>query len=146
MKCPVAVLALCATACCGGDDTTMAALKNFEGTWKVVECQTDNADAATFDKEWIAQGSFAFQGDRVTLRLGEKKVGEGTFKLDLSKKPKVIEVIPNDSGERLHGIFEIEGGTLKLCLSEGRRKRPTEFKVTAEQGNALFVLKKQMKK
>jgi len=57
-------------------------------------------------------------GDKYALRQeGQKAVIEGTFKLDPTQKPKVIDVYHDSFGDKpLKGIYSLEADTYKLCL------------------------------
>ena len=63
-----------------------------------------------------------------------------TFTLDSTKKPKAIDV--DMDGTPGVGIYSLEGDTLKICHSEGKDARPTEFATKEGTKNSLLVLKR----
>ena len=65
----------------------------------------------------------------------------GTFTLDPSRKPKGIDVTPED-GKPILGIYQIDGDTHKVCLAEPGRERPTEFTTQPESGRSLYVMRR----
>jgi uncharacterized protein (TIGR03067 family) len=70
----------------------------------------------------------------------------GTFKLDLSKKPKEIDVVFTEGpekGKTSLGIYELEGDVYKVCIGLTGKKRPTEFISKPGSGHVLEVLKRQ---
>ena len=72
-------------------------------------------------------------------RPGNSKVGR------LGKKPATIEVaIRRDNTVTFHGIYALEGDTLKICLPiKPGGPRPTKLSSKEGSGNGLIVLKRQ---
>src|SRR5262245_42962768 len=103
-------------------------LKRFQGAWTIESSVTGGmAIPADQLKEFIV----TFEGDKHTLKVGDKVFQVGTQKLDPSKSPKTIDVTltegPN-KGAVMLGIYEIDGDTLKACFDPTGKTRPTEFK------------------
>jgi uncharacterized protein (TIGR03067 family) len=79
----------------------------------------------------------AFKGDDQDMNQ------KASFKLDPSKKPKQIDLVPADGpekGKKLEGIYEIEGDTLRMAIAPpiGESKRPENF--NAAEGSTAFVM------
>jgi uncharacterized protein (TIGR03067 family) len=70
----------------------------------------------------------------------DKQLGE-IVRIDAKKKPAEIDL--KDGGKLLPGIFELNGDSLKLAVSEPGGKRPTEY--AGKAGTLLFVLKRSRK-
>jgi uncharacterized protein (TIGR03067 family) len=87
---------------------------------------------------------WVFDENRVARRNQHTMDGEpesasvhvGTFKVDATVMPKAID-IDGIENEKILGIYELNGDTLKLCVGS---KRPKTF----EEGD-LFVLKRPPK-
>ena len=67
-----------------------------------------------------------------------KMVGQRLSKAELTVDTKKgeFELAMNDGqrkGEKVHGIFEISGDTLKMCYGPSAEPRPTKFEAKAEQ-------------
>ena len=68
--------------------------------------------------------------------------------LDPSKKPKTIDYLVSDGptkGQKLLGIYEIEGDTLKSCFGAPGAGRPTEFSGKTGQRRTVSVWKRDKK-
>jgi uncharacterized protein (TIGR03067 family) len=123
----------------------------LQGTWTVKSAVEGGAAQKEFDK-----ATFTFAGEKLSVALNEKDVLDYTYKLDESKTPKVLELwfgapAPEatakaaDKGKPAHGIFELNGDALKLCVAPAEEKPPTEFK--ADQPKVwLFELERAPKK
>lgn len=124
------------------DDRTDAR-KAFQGTWTIVH--TKKGDAT--DKEPVTAPTVVFDGDKYRIKAGDKVVEEGTFTADGSKSPKQIEVAATagaDKGKKWHGIYEIDGDTLKAVVGPTDKARPTRYDTTPE-GVRAFVLRREKK-
>ena len=78
-------------------------------------------------------------GEKYTVTVG-KTVDMGTVKLDLSKKPRAMDIIGNDGPNKdktFLAIYELNGDTLRVCYDLTGKSRPTEFKT---QKDALVFL------
>lgn len=116
--------------------------KAFQGTWTIV----DRKRADT--KEPVTAPTVVFEGDKYRIKAGDKVVEEGTYKLDGSQSPKHIEVTATegkDKGQKWHGVYEIEGNTLRAVVGPTDKDRPTKYDNPPE-GVRAFVLKREKKK
>jgi RNA polymerase sigma factor (sigma-70 family) len=60
-------------------------------------------------------------------------IGEGTYSIDPSKKPKTLDLKVRDEPNGLKAIYTLEGDDLKICAHERPgAERPTEFKASDE--------------
>jgi uncharacterized protein (TIGR03067 family) len=119
----------------------------LQGTWRVASAERDGMAAP--DDE-IKKITVTIKGDKLTARRTEnadkpeEKVYEMSFTLDPNQKPKWIDVTYMDGerkGESSQGIYELNGDTLKICVSRGNT-RPTEFETKADSQRHLMVLKR----
>jgi len=122
------------------DDKKDNSRKAFEGTWTIV----DRKKGGDKDKERLTAPTVVFEGDRYKIKAGDKVVEEGTFKVDGSKSPKHIEVAATegmDKGKKWHGIYEIQGDTMRAVVGPTDKERPTKYDNPAE-GVRVFTLKR----
>src|SRR5262245_31013719 len=110
------LLALAGAA--GADDKAKADdQKAIQGTWKV---QSAEAEGGAPPPEELEKIRFVIQGDVITIDRGEGQKRPAKYKLNAGKKPKQIDLVPEEGPEKgrtLVGIYEVTGDTLKLCLS-----------------------------
>jgi len=101
-------------------------------------------------------------GDRkLAIRIGDRVVHEGTFKINATASPKTIEgtlmadLSPNASrqargkgkgnGETI-GIYDIQGDTLRICFGlPGSGRPPREFTTTGDGGGSTMVTYRRVK-
>jgi uncharacterized protein (TIGR03067 family) len=122
----------------GGD--AKADLKKFEGTWAVESLQYDGKSEP---EDKLKHATYTFAGNKVTKRRIDQQQPEqeeGTFTIDVGKKPRQIDVAAGP--QTLVGIYAFEGGKLKLCLVEKGRGRPTRFESPVGGKTGLVVMKR----
>ena len=127
------------------DDSGKNDLKKFQGTWTFVSMEQDGKQQPKGDEPQ----TITFEGDKFTVKMGDKIVQAGTQKLDPSKKPKAVDAAITEGegkGTTMLGIYAVEGDTIKACFDPQGKKRPTEFKSAAGSGNMLAVIKRADKK
>jgi uncharacterized protein (TIGR03067 family) len=89
-----------------------------------------------------AQGFFRTnKDDTYTVFRFRKKISSGKFKLDASKSPKQINMIPDGApeGVSIKGIYKIEGNKLTICYALPKQDRPTAFESKEKTGHTLTV-------
>jgi uncharacterized protein (TIGR03067 family) len=123
------------------DEGAQAELGKLKGIWQAVSAEVDGRKANPMELE---KTFLTIEGDRYSLRLPEA-TRKGTFKIDAGKTPKQIDVTAADGpekGKTLRGIYELKGATLRYCVAEPEKDRPTEFASKAGSGRRLYVLKR----
>jgi uncharacterized protein (TIGR03067 family) len=127
------------------EDDAKKEVERLQGTWKAVSIEDDGK--AVNDTKGF---HLVIEKETLTINADVEAVLKGTFKLDLSKKPRTIDVTITEgkgdraTGKQLHGIYELDKETLKWCTAEpGGKERPTEFGTKAGTKHALFTLKRQ---
>ncbi|MCI0457853.1 MAG: TIGR03067 domain-containing protein [Gemmataceae bacterium] len=118
------------------DEATKKEMKLLEGTWTVESAQRDGKD---YDR--IKGDQLIFEGDRLTLKMKDRDQ-KITYKLDVSKKPRAIDITPEGKDKTIPAIYELKGDTLKLCFAEPDTERPTEFKSDEGSRRVLVILKR----
>jgi uncharacterized protein (TIGR03067 family) len=118
-------------------------LDRLQGTWVLVAMQREGEDVPAEEfKGWSA----VYEGNRISLRDGERVRRRGIVTLDPSRKPKSINTWDQDGpyeDQTVPGIYELEGETLKLCFSRPGSERPREFTTRTKPGFLYCVYKRQ---
>ena len=119
-------------------------LEQMQGDWAVVSVVRDGVK----EEDDNAQSLFrTVKGNQYTVFLFDKAVGNGTSKIDATKKPKTIDSFPaNLAGKALLGIYQIEGNTITTCYAAAGKERPTEFGSKKGSEHTLMVWEREKKK
>ena len=122
----------CTVARCD-DDAVKNELKRHQGTWIATSSTYDGQKApdeiARSIKHIVAQ-------DHVVWERQGKRFAGTKIELDPTPDPKNIDVIPDggpNRGERVLGIYKLDGDRLTICMARAGQPRPQEFK--AEKGS-----------
>ena len=128
------------------DDQTEALkeLQKFQGTWTFESVQAGGKElpAAGFKEMTVV-----FEGDKYSVKNGDKVVEAARLKLDPSQSPKTFDSTVTEGpnkGTVILAIYEISEDTLKVCFDPEGKQRPTEFK--AESGSQTLVVHKRAAK
>jgi uncharacterized protein (TIGR03067 family) len=115
--------------------------KSLQGTWKVEKSVENDKPLRYF------QGArFTFKDGKLTVKFSNPALAkvELLSTLKEGKTPREIDFIgTDDHGKQVTpGIYELTGGTLRLCFAEDElKKRPTQFK-SVERGITYLELKR----
>ena len=125
------------------DEAVKKEYKNFTGTWKFVSLEVDGVNVGI---EAVKEARLIIKGNEFSMKSPEG-THKGTYKVDLSKKPKQIDIVFTEGPEKdktLLGIYELDGDTYKVCIAmENNKNRPMEFASKPGSGNVLEVLKRE---
>jgi uncharacterized protein (TIGR03067 family) len=119
-------------------------LKKLEGTWTLTSGEKDGKNEA---EKTIKTAKLVIKGDQHDVKIGDDTF-KGTHKIDPSKKPKAIDATDTDGpfkGKTVHGIYEVDGDTFKVCFAKPGDDRPKEFSTKSGTGHILHVWKKDKK-
>ena len=121
--------------------------EKIQGTWTVVLHEL--VGKKTPDPELKAWPKWIIKDGTISADDGKKKEII-PYKLDPSKRPKAIdltmETIDGKGKKTYPYIYELDGGTLRICWSEKAPEiRPTKFASDADSGQAVMVLKREKK-
>ena len=121
------------------DEAIKAELEKLQGTWQLVSAETAGMKVTD---DLVKKVRVIIKGSSHTVFLGDDVVAkEIPFTIDVSKKPKTTtDRLPD--GKEIHGIYELDGDTLKSCVAPAGKDRPKEFSGSAESGNTLRVFKR----
>lgn len=116
----------------------------LQGTWQATE---GLSEGKPLSREQVQRLKAVFSGEKMSISPLDgdgKKALENTFRVDPSKTPRAIDATRAEGGGKgktVRGIYELDGGTLKLCLtSRFERERPTEFAAPQKSGLVLVTL------
>ena len=119
--------------------------KDLQGVWQAVDLEA-NGEKSPADQ--VKELKIVFKGDEVFVVKPSGEDPKNKFKLDSSKTPKTIDVIPIDGSDKgtIHaGIYSLKKGRLTLCINifgKDPALRPTEFKTKASDGVGLITLER----
>jgi uncharacterized protein (TIGR03067 family) len=130
------------------DDPTKGDLDKLAGTWLTVSL-VNNGKTLVDEKNPPKEGpatKLAYDGNKWMIKVGDKTVASGIFKIDATKTPKEIDIfdesgVKNDKTKL--GIYELDGDTYKFCLVPAGKPRPTEFTSKEGSGHSLGVSKRE---
>jgi uncharacterized protein (TIGR03067 family) len=136
--CLLAMIPLALLGAAPGEDDEKER-KALQGVWTLVEL-TESGKNTAEDKKPM---EVIFRGKGVVVNVKGESLGRATYTLDLTKKPRRIDVTLA-KGEEKHtftAIYELDGDTLKLCHFVGEKKGyPEKFEATKD--TVLAVLKR----
>jgi uncharacterized protein (TIGR03067 family) len=138
------LLTLCVSAVSAQDDAAKKEIDRFRGTWKFVSLEIEGVKV---EPEQFKGASLMIDGEKFTMSDGVAKY-KGSFKFDLSKTPKQLDVLFEEGpekGKTALGIYELEGDTYKVCLGLTGKDRPKEFVSKPGSGHVLEVLQREKK-
>ena len=128
------------------DEAVAKDLQAFKGTWRLSSKEVDGKKLGEEEiKDVIA--TFDASG-KASVRRGDKVIGEGTAKLDPTKKPKTIDVTFTEGerkGQAVLGIYEIEGDAFRVCVARPGDERPAELSAKAGSGRTLVAYQRETK-
>lgn len=111
-------------------DQEKAERQKLAGTWRgfVVAGRGEREDRGP-----VKLTEVVITADTVTARDDNQSFGEGKYKLDLTQTPRRMDssgTTGNVKGREFTGIYTLEGDTLKWCVANPGKPRPTEYKTT----------------
>jgi uncharacterized protein (TIGR03067 family) len=122
------------------DDALRREQQQFDGNWRLVSVE---ANGQKLPAQQVNELSLTFKSGKFTsFRGGEKRTG--TYKLDLTKKPRTIDIEPGDGpdkGKTWSLIYSLEGNTLRICGRKIGEDRPTSFDTKDQKDVILMVLR-----
>jgi uncharacterized protein (TIGR03067 family) len=122
-------------------DDAKKELAKLEGKWTVTAAERDGKADDTL-KGAVRVNS----GDKYTLAMKGGKPFGGTYKIDPTKKPKTMDMMPTDGrykDKTLLAIYELDGDTMKVCFAEPGKERPTEFSSKPGSGHVCIIQKRE---
>jgi uncharacterized protein (TIGR03067 family) len=132
---PIAGLLLAA------DDPIPKGLEKCQGTWVMDSLVVEGKDIPQAN---LKKTKLTIKGDKYTF-VNVDVTNKGVYKVDPTKKPMTLDIVVAegpDKGKTLSGIYEVDGDSLKICLSIKGNLRPEAFASKADSGIVLESWKK----
>lgn len=121
-------------------DGPSAELKKLSGTWQLVD-EIDNGRQIAAEEALKTKLTFDIAG-KWKVELDGKVVGEGTAKIDPTRKPKTIDYVFAKEDERFLAIYELDGDSFRHCgVLKG--SRPSEFSSKPGSGQILTTFRRE---
>jgi uncharacterized protein (TIGR03067 family) len=114
-------------------------LKSIQGEWKIVKMEWGGPKTDKLNAPIVV-----LDDDNYTIRDGETVVEKGTVQLAAQKTPNRIDVKTTSGphkGKEWHGVYELEGDTLRAVVAPNDTERPTKL-VEPKPGQRAFTLKR----
>jgi uncharacterized protein (TIGR03067 family) len=112
----------------------------IQGHWVLIGREIDGQvdDPSTLTNQAI----MVFDRNRVLARMGPMVAELGTFTLDPTQNPRHYNRLYGEGTPR-EGIYVLEGNTLKICLAEIGKPRPTSLATKPGDGTSLLIYKRE---
>jgi uncharacterized protein (TIGR03067 family) len=127
------------------DDASRKDLDKMQGDWQAARMVLDGYQLPDDDAQVLFR---TVKGDHYTVFRYDKVRGQGTVKLDATKKPRAVDAQPEGpAGAKgpLLGIYEFDGDTLKMCFAPQGKERPKDFEAKQDSGHTLTVWRREKK-
>lgn len=126
-------------------DANKKDLSRLQGDWAAVSMVYDGHKLPDDDVQSLFR---TVKGDHYTVSLFKKALSKGTFKIDATKQPKTINFLSASAAAKsqpIHGIYELDGDTWKVCYASPGKERPKEFTAKEGSGHTLAVWEREKK-
>jgi len=124
-------------------DPAKADKDKMQGAWTMTESLRDGEEA--IPEEDRKELRLTIKDDKRTIKVRDEVVSEATYTLDGTSKPKGITIKVSTGplkDKELPGIYELDGGKLKICLNLTGKDRPKDFKSEKGSGTLLQVFQR----
>ena len=119
------------------DKAVKEELERHQGTWRATSSIYDGQEASA---EVVRSITRTVEKDHAVWKRDGKSFAGTKIELDPSRDPKAIDVIPDggkDRGERVLGIYKLEGDRLTICMAAPGQPRPGRFQAGKGSGCTL---------
>jgi uncharacterized protein (TIGR03067 family) len=119
---------------------------NIEGVWRgwVVRGRGENPNAGEMEVELTITNNRIDGRELGTNRGPPGGLGSGTYTLTGTGGSGTLDAVQtagNDSGRNYIGVYELDGDTLRWCVTGRNRTRPATM--ATDRGNFLMILTRQ---
>lgn len=109
----------------------------LDGEWAMVSCRV-NGDA--LPASMAKYGKRVAHKNEITVSMAGQTILEARFTVDRNAKPTAIDYLLS-TGEKQHGIYELDGKNLKVISSAPGEPRPVDFSTAKGDGKTFTVWK-----
>jgi uncharacterized protein (TIGR03067 family) len=112
------------------------------GDWTVLSGQ-ENGKALPAEK--VKGKRVVITKDTITVHEENNQKRVMSYKLDATANPKQIDMTTtegSDKGKTSHGIYALEGDSLKICFAQPGHERPKDFTTKEGSNDMMFVMKR----
>jgi uncharacterized protein (TIGR03067 family) len=144
MRFALLVTALAVAGLSADDPRAGDGKKAFQGTWTIVSMEVVGEKKKEPKEKPVTAPTVVFDGDKYRIKAGDEVVEEGTFKANAAKTPNRIGVAVTagvDKGKKWHGVYELEGDTLRAVVGPADKDPPTRL-TKPDPGTRAFTLKR----
>ena len=116
-------------------------LRKFEGTWSF---ESMEAEGQKVPVDGLKGFKMTIKNDRFTM-IGPDAAYKGVYDVNPTARPKTIDVTFTEgpeAGTTMHGIYELDGDTYKVCMAPAGKPRPKDFVSARGSGHVLEILKR----
>lgn len=116
--------------------------QSLQGRWVAKSIKAGNG---AMPAGAVPQWTMTFNGQTVQV-TSPTGGNEGTFKLNVSKDPKEIDIEPTDGKGLVRGIYRFVGRELEVCIEDSDRKRPIQWDVDVGTRQMLIRFQRESTK
>jgi uncharacterized protein (TIGR03067 family) len=111
---PVILVSILVTTMAQEDDAVKKEMKRLQGTWKVTSMVMAGKPLPV-DKQ---PHELVIEGDKLSLKEGDKQATVMSIKIDPTQKPKAMDLLITRGAERVSWkcIYALEGDILKIAM------------------------------
>ena len=122
----------------------------IQGTWQVVRLEAAGEEEDDDEAKRMKKATWVFKAGKLRVKKGGED-GEAAYKLHPDKKPKAIDVTPQngpplEKGMLIKAVYELKGDELKVCISHPPGVDRPDSLNTKGTRNLLIVLRREKAK
>ena|SRR5712672_2219841 len=124
------------------DQAVKKDLALLQGEWSMV---SGSADGQAMPADLAGKMKRICKGDEITVTMSGQVFFQAKITIDPSKQPKTIDYAMTEGsnqGKIQHGIYEVDGDTLKSCFGGPDAERPADFTSKTGDHRTLSVWKR----